>query len=172
MVDSNDKGRRGEIQVRDLIRPWWGILEPGADFTRTPKSGGWHASGEYDMAGDLMTKARLFPFCVEVKFRERWTMENVLAGKNSPVWAWWRQACKDAEKSDPKRVPMLWFRQRSSEWSVLVPRKFIDDLGPMALNADCEIFPNIAWRHLPVRPVLYSAKRFLRHDPSVFARAL
>lgn len=163
---ANSKGKRGEYQVRDLLTAWWQRFEPDASFVRTPLSGGWHASGEFDVAGDLLTTSSRFPFSVEVKWREAWALKNVLEGRPSPVWGWWQQCVRDAEKTD--RVPMLFFKRSRGPWMILLPQTF-----------EVPIEPDVVWsgtcmwtfhKFEKCWPRLFLAKRFLETDPSLFAR--
>src|SRR5690606_7302123 len=151
------------------------LLEPEAVFTRTPRSGGWHGAGDYDMAGDLMTTAKLFPFCVEVKWREPWVPERVFRGERSPVWKWWEQACGDALKTIPFRVPMLWFRRRDIQWLVMLQKSYIDRnrMAERMLTPDFVACPHEVMTQgvgAEGAVVIYRAARFLQHDPSVFTR--
>lgn len=117
----SDKGSKAEREVATILQEWWRQLEPGATFVRTPRSGGWLAGRDlFDARGDLMVKlAPRFPWCVEVKRRERWDLQNFEEGRPTAIWAWWAQACRDAEKAG--RRPMLWARQNLRDWIVIVP---------------------------------------------------
>jgi hypothetical protein len=116
------KGARAELEVAKLLEAWWAPFEPGKSFKRTPGSGGWahgHAAQkEFGTAGDIITKAEHFPWSIEIKRREDWSFDVFKAGKPSPVWGWWEQACRDAAKTGKR--PMLWFRQSRGDWWVLV----------------------------------------------------
>lgn len=121
MTQSRRKGNVGELQVRDVVRPWWRLHEPEVDFARTPGSGGFGTpvirSG-FRISGDLMTTSRIFPWCIEVKRRERFVWKNVLSGAKSPVWGWWGQTVRSAEEMGVR--PMMWFRHVREPWMVMV----------------------------------------------------
>lgn len=168
MVDSNRKGSEGELAVRDFITSWWADVEPGL-FARTPRSGGSHYAGEFDMAGDLMTKAERFPFCVEVKNRESWSLNVFLEGRQSPVWAWWAQVCRDAAKTDPARIPMLWFKKRRMPWFVMLPRELMRGTDGMPAP-DVAFADFIFLEHGAKKSDVYLATRLLEIDPKKFAR--
>src|SRR5574338_250219 len=119
---SSDLGANGEREVARLFETWWSSLEPDAKFKKTPASGGWSSPdvrGAFDVAGDLVTTAKQFPYCVEVKRRERWSLANFLRGGKSPVWGWWAQAKRQA--LEVNKIPLLVFRQNHDEWRFLMP---------------------------------------------------
>lgn len=168
----NQKGSKGEREVSKLLLAWWEQYEPTVGdkklrFVRTPLSGGWlHADG-FNACGDIMTNSLHFPFSVEVKRRETWSMKRFLDGKPSPVWSWWLQCQADARSA--RREPMLWFRQNRKPWMVLLRKDYasglqgIDPPGAvwsdrLRMHVDCEEVP-----------VLYLARTILGHSPSVFA---
>lgn len=167
------KGAANENAIRDLLTPWWHHVEAEVDgepvvFARTPGSGGHHRSKEFDMAGDLMTNARLFPFAIEVKAREGWTFERFFHGFKSPVWGWWKQCVRDAEKTN--RVPFLIFKKNRQPWMVLVPFDYISAI-PGTKCPDIVFDESVSEdRELPVHPCMYLASNFLAHDPHLFAR--
>jgi len=118
-MGSREKGSRGELEVRDLLRAWWAPVEPGLSIERAPSSGGWHAAAAFRAAGDLVVpRGARFPWSVEVKRREDWSMVSLLRGGQSPVWTWWAQATRDALRNDA--WPMLWVRRSREPWIVLV----------------------------------------------------
>lgn len=166
---SNLKGNGGENEVAKLIKPWWRTFEPDCQFVRTPKSGGWMHGPGFDMCGDLMSNARYWPFSVEVKRQEGWSVRELFKGRASPVWGWWRQCQRDAEKTE--REPMLWFRKNYRPWFVIIRRDYATSVA--GLRA-----PDVVWqRRLNLRvdcqeiPVLYLGANVLAHDPRIFARA-
>lgn len=114
------KGNTAELEVARILEPWWRQLEPEATFVRTPRSGGWTQGRDlFDARGDLMVKgAPRFPWCVEVKRRESWSLDNFEHGRACPVWGWWIRACEDAKQAG--RLPMMWTRQNRRPWIVIV----------------------------------------------------
>jgi hypothetical protein len=123
------KGCAAEREVAGLLEGWWRQLEPGCRFVRTPSSGGWHGRNGADIragfraSGDLMTTAEDFPFVVEVKRREGWSLERFTAGRPSPVWGWWDQACLQA--AEQRSEPLLWIRHNREPWRIVMR----EDLG-------------------------------------------
>ena len=167
------KGAANENIVRDRLTEWWVQVEPMVDdkplvFARTPQSGGHHAAGELNMAGDLMTNSRLFPFSVEVKAREAWDVDRLLAGRASPVWGWWRQCITDSEKTGS--VPMLWFKKNYKPWMVLIPLRYAR--STRGVPCPDVVFPrNLSReRNVSIQPSLYYASSLLEVSPKVFAR--
>lgn len=90
---SKDKGRRGEREVAKLLSKWW-----GSDFVRTPQSGGFSNQkfrNEWNADSDVVTADETFPFSVEVKWREGWSLDHILTAWESPIWDWWEQAKRE-----------------------------------------------------------------------------
>ena len=109
---SKQKGNRGEYKVRDGLTKWW-----GASFRRTPSSGAYstiHASNKD--AGDVMCDDPVFPFCVEVKNQEKWTMDQLLS-PTCKVWDWWVQA---VEQSPSDKTPLLCFTRNRQPIYVMI----------------------------------------------------
>ena len=169
-ANPNSKGAKNENLVRDMMYKWWGPLEPKAKFVRTPRSGGWHAGGDFDMAGDLMTTSKRFPFSVEVKARESWSLENFINGDRagSPVWGWWAQCIVDAEKTG--RVPFLIFKKNRKPWLVMLPLDYATKTAGMKCpNMRFEV-PLQTKIEISVHPCVYLADNFFSHKPRIFAR--
>ncbi len=128
-LNGRRKGARGEREVASILQDWWRKVDCKAEFCRTPLSGGWQTGSVRDhfkAGGDIMTTASNFPFTVEVKYREQWSVDFFMKGRPTPVWAWWRQTLKAA--NDESGVPMMWLRKTrlprkhaSFPWLVLVP---------------------------------------------------
>ena len=159
-----DKGNKAELEVARLLQDWWRQLEPNALFVRTPLSGGWLAGRDHFQArGDLMTKeAPLFPWLVEVKRRERWTLQNFEQGKRTAVWDWWWHACEDAKNAG--REPMLWFRKNGQRWIILVPEernRLSRRLADFTWDGDLPGPRGAAWRY----PKGFWEDRFLSIHP-------
>lgn len=152
------KGNKAELEVARILEPWWRRLERTAVFVRTPRSGGWTQGRDlFDARGDLMCKgAPLFPWLVEVKRREKWTLQNFEDGKPCPVWGWWEKASDDAVKA--ARRPMLWIRHNRRPWIVLVPAETVAS--------------DFAWSPLRVRiqPMGFWADRFLETHPRIWVK--
>lgn len=129
---SRKKGSVAEREVAALLCPWWAKAEPKdaegkpIQFVRTPLSGGWGGPAVragFGAAGDLMTTAVRFPFCVEVKRRENWTLDTLVAGKASPVWGWWAQARRAA--AEMGKEPLLIFRHNRRPWRAMISSDFL-----------------------------------------------
>lgn len=141
-----NKGNAAEREVARKLEAWWVKVEPEAKFVRTPLSGGWstpQVRRDFRASGDIMTTAERFPFAVEVKRREGWSLATFVAGKRSPVWGWWREA--QAEAAELRAEPMLWIRRNAERakgsekggtlppiWTVLLRRDYVRalDLPP------------------------------------------
>ncbi len=184
-VNGHAKGGKAEREVASILQPWWQRLEGAAEFCRTPQSGGWgKASGtkvaeHFNACGDLMTTAARFPFCVEVKWHEAWSYDNLVAGKPTAPWGWWLQCLEAADTQS--NVPMMWMRKgriratrESFPWIVWLPLSFIIE---RRLSE-----PDIQWSgdqlysngvdYGDVLPVAYFYDRFLQMAPQRMATPL
>jgi hypothetical protein len=177
-MSGRHKGSRAEREVAALLEGWWGAVEPGCRFVRTPLSGGWNEAkvrGSFRCSGDIMTTAQRFPFVVEVKRREGWAPKNFLEGNASPVWGWWEQTIREAVEVDG--VPMLWLRKNAERaakvggkfvgsakpvWWVVVPLQIV---GTLWLPAPDFVWSKDILDRVQVLPVGYVAGRLLEIDP-------
>ncbi len=175
------KGKRAENEVAKLCASWWAAVEPGCEFRSTPSSGGWatpQLRGHFKVAGDLTTTAKKWPFTVEAKRRENWVLSNLYAARQSPVWAWWKQACKAALEEG--RVPILFLRRNTKpgqpvEWFVMLPaRKFsawVPRLDSPALRPTKAMVGEVdtlltTWdvlRSCPIKAIIQSSCEYVSH---------
>jgi hypothetical protein len=166
-VNGREKGRRAELEVAALVQAWWDPLEPGCRFVRTPQSGGWHGPdvrAEFKAGGDLMTTAKRWPFSVEVKRREKWNLDNLMAGWPSPAWGWWEQCCTAAREDG--RLPLLFLRKSREPWWAVLDRGFEKLFGHPSLPAA----DAVERLNLTRAPVIYPAAKVLESDPARVAR--
>jgi hypothetical protein len=171
MVQGHRKGPLGENEVVHLLSDWWGQVEPGCQFKRTPKSGGWgnaDVRGDFKVAGDICTTSQLWPFTIEVKRRESWSFGSFAEGRLSPVWKWWRQCIDAAAEED--RIPLLWARKNRRPWIVLLPERL---LIPLLVARDIE--PDITFARLSarvddgdIRPACILGDKFLQLPPQAW----
>lgn len=142
MTNGRQKGSVAEREVAGLVEAWWSPFEPSR-FVRTPLSGGWgdeEVRAGFRTSGDIMTTAKRFPFCIEVKRREGWAESTFKNGRPSPIWSWWIQVQVAAREMDA--VPMLWFRRNRADWRVLVPDTFRLAMESVGYFAG---FPDVDW---------------------------
>lgn len=71
-LKSSNKGKNYERVIAKRLSDWCGF-----ELIRTPMSGAWPGT-----AGDILPRDRLqpFPFFIECKREEAWTMEQILCG--------------------------------------------------------------------------------------------
>lgn len=152
MVQSSEKGRRGEREVARLCYEWWSQVDVQCEFNRTPLSGGWSTSNmrsHFRVCGDIMTTSDKWPFTVEVKRREDWSLNNLFNGKPTAVWQWWIQAYNQAREEHG--VPMLWIKRNSDNpskkmpWLIMLPVTFIES------------------KNLPIPDVFWNRKKLMRN---------
>ena len=170
MTQSRAKGRRAEREVAALLAEWWGILEPKCEFKPTPLSGGWggrdggaHVRAHFKASGDLMTTAGEFPYTVEVKHRESWSMANLVAGKRTPPWDWWIQSQRQA--TEEGGVPLLWFKKNRYPWLIALPQGALGAGDPDLFIPKHTLIEN-GVDYGPELPVFMFADRLLAMAPS------
>jgi len=96
------KGKKLEVLAGKLLGNWWW----GQPFPRSHGSGSSivYCSDGTVIAGDLhVTKD--FPFCVECKNQEGWSLDAVFAGTCKKFEKWWDQTQREATESS--KIPML-----------------------------------------------------------------
>jgi len=95
---------------------WW-----GGNFSRVPASGGLHWKGDQRVAGDIIPPIGMdFPFVIECKKREEWSMEHILLDIGQPK-EWWKQVVEDGRRV--KRTPLLIFSRNRAKDFVMIPYK-------------------------------------------------
>jgi hypothetical protein len=119
MVNSRRKGQTAERKLVKLFEAWW-----GAKFFRTPGSGAFATRGfagmdTTSMAGDLITDDKTFPFCVESKKVEGWTLEQLLTSKKTHLHKWWEQAVNETPKG---KIPLLVFTKNHAPLYAMLRR--------------------------------------------------
>jgi|688.fasta_scaffold03047_38 hypothetical protein len=105
-LNSRRKGQSAERRLVKLFEVWW-----DAKFFRTPGSGAFATRGfagvdTSSMAGDIVTPDQTFPFCVESKKVEGWTLEQMLTSDKTHMHKWWDQA---VEETPQGKIPLLVF---------------------------------------------------------------
>ena len=179
MTDGRRKGNTGELEVARIVEKWWRTMEPNAEFARVPLSGGWHKGSavtvDKQACGDLMTNSHSFPFCIEVKRREQWSVDNLLDGKKTPPWGWWCQCLEAAQKQSA--VPMMWLRKnrlrgsrQSFPWLVWIPDQYRIDkqLNQGDVQWSDGQLEDAGIKYGGVLPVAYVYTNFLKMAPRRF----
>jgi hypothetical protein len=118
-INSRDKGGRGENQVCALLKDWW-----KSDFARTPSSGGFKTKKfreDWNAEGDVVTPDETFPFSVEVKWQEEWTLDHILTSPQSKFWEWWEQAKRETAEG---RLTLLVFKRNRNPWFVMMRDRY------------------------------------------------
>jgi len=96
------KGKKLEVLTGKLLGNWWW----GQPFPRSHGSGSslTYCADDTVIAGDLHT-TKDFPFCVECKNQEQWSLDAVFAGTCKKVAGWWAQTLR--ESGIANKIPML-----------------------------------------------------------------
>lgn len=111
---SKVKGSGYELKIAKALSAWW-----GHEFHRTPQSGGLRWNDDNNVAGDIVTPLEAnFPFIVECKKREEWTLENLFLN-NKDIKYWWEQVVQDCERVG--RTPILIFSRNRARDFVMMP---------------------------------------------------
>lgn len=114
-IDSRDKGGRGERKALKLLEKWW-----GTSFAKTPSSGGFKTKKfrqEWNAEGDVVTPDETFPFLVEVKWWEKWSLDQILTAPKADIWTWWEQAKGETTED---RFTMLVCKKNHQEFFLLM----------------------------------------------------
>ena len=113
MVDSREKGKRGEYLVRDMLRS-----AKGYKFERVPSSG----ALEY-LKGDLYVPLEKNRFCIEVKnYAESPLCDKIFtAPKTNNLIRWWKKVEQQAEGGNQE--PLLFFKYNRSKVFVVTAIK-------------------------------------------------
>jgi hypothetical protein len=102
MVDSRDKGSRGETIVKKALKDLTGL-----DWQRTPGSGALHE--KHMLKGDLYVPNAENLWCVECKnYKDDHLSSKVLTDKNPQLFVWWEQTVRQATQVN--REPLLIFK--------------------------------------------------------------
>lgn len=117
MVNGRRKGQSAERKLVKLFGTWW-----GSSFFRTPGSGAFATRGfagldTTSMAGDLVTPDPSFPFCVESKKVEGWTLEQMLTSDKTHMHKWWAQT---VDETPVNKIPVLVFTKNRSPLFVMM----------------------------------------------------
>lgn len=111
MVDSRQKGIRGEYAVRDLMRVYTGLA-----WERVPVSGGLEHT-----KGDLYIPQEKQKYLIEVKnYKDSPLNPGLLGNKSNDLKMWWRKAV--AQATGAKTVPIVFFKHDRSRWYVAVDK--------------------------------------------------
>ncbi|URC22546.1 tRNA endonuclease-like protein [Serratia phage vB_SmaM-Kamaji] len=112
-VDSREKGKRGEMQIRDKLRE-----KTQLQWERVPGSGAFGQN--HGLKGDVYlphTSGKRSLYCLEVKwYKDEQVTSNILNVGESQVEKWWEQTIREAEQMHMK--PALIFKKDRGDWLV------------------------------------------------------
>lgn len=112
-VDSREKGKRGEMQVRDLLRE-----KSNLQWERVPGSGAFGAN--HALKGDVYLPpgtSHMSLYCFEVKwYKDEQLTSNILNTGISQVEKWWEQTTREAGEMNMK--PALVFKKDRGPWLI------------------------------------------------------
>lgn len=133
MVDSRQKGTRGENKAKDLLRSL-----TGHPWERTPSSGA--LDKKHGLKGDLYIPNANNVFCVEVKFYEDCHIDHSLISSANPtLLGWWNQTTREAR--EVQRLPLLIFMWNRSKLYVATNEEITTYPKPyLVYMGEAEIF--------------------------------
>jgi len=115
--NSRAKGHRQERVLVKKFTEWW-----GGEFFRTPGSGAFATRGfvgaNISFAGDIVTKDKDFPFCIESKNEEGWELSQLLTAPKNKIQKWWNQALSECPKGS---IPLLVFTKNHTPEFFMMP---------------------------------------------------
>jgi hypothetical protein len=123
MVNSRRKGQTAERKLVKLFEAWW-----GSKFFRTPGSGAFATRGfvgvdTTQLSGDLVTTDTQFPFCVESKKVEGWTLEQMLSSTSTKIHSWWEQTTRETPAG---KIPLLVFTKNHAPLYAMMLRRDVE----------------------------------------------
>ncbi|AGR47038.1 resolvase [Bacillus phage Shanette] len=125
-INSKNKGAEYERKIAKALGSWW-----GEQFQRTPASGGLQWKKDNRVTGDIVTPPEsVFPFTIECKKREGWSLEQFLKNTGE-MEEWWTQCIRDAAKIDKK--PMVIFSKNFDTDYVLMD---LEDFSALTLGKE------------------------------------
>lgn len=160
--NSRTKGNRAELDVAQMFSRWCGNT-----VRRTPMSGGW-SSARFGVTADLVCPKKAFPFHVEVKHREGWTLDDLVTGvrtdHDKSIVQWWQQcvgACPVHRREGDFGVevvrlkePLLVFRRNRQPWLVMFEsRRAYPPVGEFSIQV------------VAMGTIVMRLDRFLAHEP-------
>lgn len=142
--NSRAKGNRAELDVAEMFSRWCGEV-----VRRTPGSGGW-SNAKFGVTADLVCPNPAFNLHVEIKHREKWTLDDLITGvrheHDKSVVQWWRQCVESCPKIEDKanriddrgrvtllKEPLLVFRRNRQPWLLMV-RSGLDTPGGVGVG--------------------------------------
>jgi hypothetical protein len=117
--NNRKRGASNEYKAVDTFQAWW--LKPDGteyEWRKTPQSGGSALAEGFDMAGDICTTAKDWPFHVECKRTEDWDLGQLILKGSTPygkMEEYLDQVISDVPKVGGgefnvswTKVPLLW----------------------------------------------------------------
>lgn len=109
MIDGREKGQRYMRDVCRLLDAW--TLAPSGSFRPKPTVltplDGWSVKGDVSFPSTVR-----FPFVVECKNVEGWSLDALIEGRAKIIESWWEQCVRQAQASlgpARARIPLLIF---------------------------------------------------------------
>ncbi len=126
------KGKGFEAKIAQEVSKALFPFEPER-IRRVPQS------GDFDkrvVCGDLMDVFdNNFPFAFEVKNRQEWSFDAIIAGKCDVFWGYWKQAEDDVNTwkltNDSEKIPTVIFKKNYSPIYIMIkPQSSVSSMLP------------------------------------------
>lgn len=169
---SKRKGNRSEREVAKLLQTWWGH----GDFVRTPSSGGWATKTVregFRTAGDIVTNVADWPFTVENKSQESWSLDALMHNDGCIAFGWWKQAL--SETPEGSHALLIAGRNRIPRVVMFNPQTIVtltQGARPWEYMNHFIVNRYREGDHLAVRLVVMPLTDFFKIDPCLFGRRL
>jgi hypothetical protein len=152
---SRDKGARFEREIVKRLTKWW-----GAEFQRTPQSGGSQLASGWNLAGDVCTPDETFPFHVECKHVEGWDLSHLLTSKEMGLFGKWLDQATDEAANG--KIPLVIFKRNRHQPMAMLVISRNSSLGYMFRD---EAWPTLYFKNLHREFFLCTLDALTKVDP-------
>lgn len=164
-VRAKTKGNAFERRIAKMLKEWWGLYNPDADFQRTPLSGGSRLKEGWMLVGDIVCNDPTYPFHTELKNRERWRIDQIFEDTGPVISEWWAQTVVEC----PVEKEPLLILTRNHRPAYCVFRNARGRVSNLAKDGTTFLWCKVAWDDGECEDVLMMLlDDFLLTDPEVW----
>ena len=155
---SKAKGNEYENRIAKVFSEWWGLT-----FRRTPASGG------LDWPGDIILPEGAwqskFPFCIECKNSQAWSLKNIFTGKGK-IWEYWEQSMNETPAG---YYPILIFTKNFHRDYFMMKKEDWDNLDSwVGCSEVVSIFIEVSSKKTSYNVIIGSFNELLAVDVGIF----